>query len=426
MKTVDEVTLVAGQELSPPPTAPDGSWEVYLFPNTGLLGYRYPIDGIGTIISEQIGAAVNRPDRVYQPGIDMPDGSAIVNDGDGQPTILEDPYLDGLEYSVHVRGLEYAIKGQEWQNDVAGGGFRWTDGRIFEDGMVVTVSFKPQISNVLVAPDAVGRFTSGMQEITADTVLGPSFQRKLLLLNSATTTLSVTLDATYPENVICAMITGVGTQKQTTISAPAGQDVYFNGIKSSFFLGQSEYCYMVRIGTRWYVTQISDGWQRVGQVVMGGIPSANVISANGQTLQRAEVPRLDAYLDALNAALPGSVITVGAWATDSTKWARDATTIRAPKLAGWFPRFLDLGAGKDTDRGAAGNIVGSTQANQNKAHTHSSADYNQLLKNDGTNTITVRDNTFGEPNLGSSQQMLSEGGIESRPENVGLPALIYI
>lgn len=441
MKTVDEVTLVAGNELSPAPGTPDGTWRTFIFPPTGLLGYREDITVIGDIISSQIGTAINRPDRVYQFLDNLPDGAELLLEDDpgspnfGLPIGVTDPYLDGLEYSNHVRGVEYLIKGDEWQNDVAGGGWRFTDGRIVEDGMIVTLSFQPQISSVISTPDAVARFldASGIALVTATSTLTAGSQRKLIFIQGATAVVSVTLDETYPEGVLCAILTASGTQIQTTILAPAGQDIYQNGVKTSFYLGQSEYAYCVRIGTRWYVTSISDGWQRVGDIVMGLVPGANKISANGQTLQINEVPRLNAKLDELEAALPGSVISVGAWTTDNTKWARDATTIRVPKLGGWGSRFLDLGNGIDVDRitEGDGSIAGSSQQDQVIAHNHANGAFDQILK-PSTEAAHETAATFSGtrpsswPYIADSEPLVIVGGTETRGKNVAYPALIYI
>lgn len=420
---VDIVTLVALQELATA-TTPTGDDYLYWGRVGELLGRKIAISTVGDIIATQIGTAINRPDRVYQPGVDMPPGSAVVNGVSGLPDTIEDPYLDGLDYSVHRRPIEWLIKGQEWQNDVVGGGFRLTQaGDQFVDGDIITVSFKPEISSVISTPDAVARFVdaSGIALVTATSTLTASSQRKLIFIQGATAVVSVTLDATYPEGVLCALLTASGTQRQTTIIAPAGQDIYLNGVQTSFVLGQSEYAYLVRLGTRWYVTSISDGWQKVGQIVFGGVPGPNTISANGQTLQIAEYPRVNSFLDALNAALPGSVISVGAWATDNTKWARDATTIRVPKLGGWFPRFLDLGNNVDPDRTTQEkNTVGSTQAMQIQLHNHDVGDI-APNPNTGGSLFFMRGGTpIGDVITQNT------GGNETRPINVGLPALIYI
>jgi len=432
---VDEVTLVALQEL-PPHLTPDGTWKGAFGPTQlpdpadNLLAYGLSLDQIGDVIAAQIGSGINRPDRVYHVGGAMPVGSSIELDVGGNPTILVDPYLNELDYSVHLRGVEYLEKGAEWQNDIPGGGFRYTDGRIFENEQMITVSFKPQISSVISTPDAVARFfdASGIYLVSATTVLGVSAQRRLVFIQGATAVVSITLDDEYPEGVLCGLLTASGIQKQTTILAPVGQDIVQNGIVASFVLGESEWAYLVRFGTRWYVHSISPDWKQVGLLVMGGIPGPNLISANGQTLQIAEYPRVDRFLTRLEAALPGSVVSIAAWATNKTKWARGATEIIVPQKGGWFPRFLDLGAGKDTDRGSAGNIVGSTQINQNKAHVHDNGDYKHLLKRDTHGTVTGFDDdpSNEQPNLLNAFQMLPDGGIEARPENVGEPALYHI
>jgi hypothetical protein len=443
-KTVDEVTLVAGNELSPAPGTPDGSWRTFIFPPTGLLGYREDISVLGDIIASQIGTAINRPDRVYQPLAGLPDGATLILEDDplspnvGLPIGVADPYLDGLEYQLNLRGVELLIKGQEWQNDVVGGGWRYTDGRIIEDGQVITAVFQPQISDVISTPDAVARFldASGIALVVATTTLTAGSQRKLIFIQGATAVVTVTLDATYPQGVLCAILTAFGTQKQTTIQAPGGQDIYQNGVKTSFVLGQSEYAYLVRIGTRWYVTSISDGWQRVGTMVYGMVPGANLIAANGQALSAAQLPRLNNKLNELEAALPGSVVSVGAWATNPTRWGRTGDVIITPKLGGYFIRPLDLGNGIDVDRIAdnTDEIAGSLQEDENKEHNHTNGVANMLWPPSIPGTPHGVYATFaGAAPAGnyirtgaSGLLMLASGGEESRPKNVAYPFLIYI
>lgn len=439
---VDEVTLIAGQELTTAPGTPDGTWGTFLFPPTGLLGYKGSLELVGSIIASQIGSAINRPDRVYQIGISMPSGASVVNDDDGQPTIIEDPYLEGLDYSVHFRGIEYMIKGDEWQNDVVGGGFRWTNGQIFEDGQIITVSFKPEISNVISTPDAVARFldSSGIALVTATSTLTAASQRKLIFIQGATAVVTVTLDEDYPEGVLCAILTGNGTggsQKQTTISAPAGQDIWQDGVKTSFFLGTSEWAYLVRIGTRWYVTSMSDNWQRVGDMVPGLIPGANKIAANRQVLQENEYPRLTERLIAAEASLPGSVVSAAQQAANPTKWARGGGQIWVPRPGGYFLRWLDLGAGVDPDRSnSEANQIGSAQMWALFSHTHP-------ISNDSGDNIVARKpgSTGGGLGLnaaaGGFERMLTHfvqppllpGQIstnENRPINAAYPCLIYV
>lgn len=433
---VDKVTLIAVQEL-PSAVTPTKDWPFVVGDPTpgSKKAYKIPIEVGGAIIAEQMGSAANVPDRVYEIGGMMPDGVTFENDDDplsptfGLPIILKDPYLDGKEFSLFRRGTEYMWKGPQWQNDVAGGGIRLTEvGDYFADGAIYGLIFKPVISSVISTPDAVGRFTSGVQVVTGDAAAGPSFDRKLILLQAVTAVApTYTLNTTYPENVLCVVRTGGGAQKQSIIVPPAGQTMVRGGVVPRIVLGEVDYFIGLRIGTVWYVVSQGERWKQVGLVAMGGIPGPDMLRANRQTLQINEFPGVDDYCTALSAAYPGSVVTLAQAAANPTKWARGATTILVPLLDGWFPRFLDLGAGKDTDR-AEPNVVGSVQASQNLAHDHAEGDYDQLLQKNGQGTAIAFDNdpSGQQPDLRTAEAIPVSGGTEARPENVGFPALIHI
>jgi hypothetical protein len=444
---VDVVTLVATQEL-PDAVGLTASWYVGVA-NPALgnkITNKSTVTSIGTIISEQIGSGVVVPDRVYIIQADLsvwvngvPDPSiTISNDGTGRPRILEDDYLDGKDWSLFQRGVEYMEKGNMWQNDVAGGGFRLTQvGDEFMSGQRFFLIFKPQISNVIVTPDAIARFTLGEVVLTTSSVASAVNDRKLILLQGATTAaISYELRAAYPENVLCVIETGGGTNKQSVITAPAGQTLWRGGTITRHVMGQVDYLALVRIGTVWRVVTAGDRWKRVGHMFHGGMPGPDVIVANGQTLAIADYPGLDDYCTAVNAYLPGSVITVAAWnAGDKGKWARDTVggIIKCPDTRGQFIRSLDLGAGRDPDRVAAGtgSISGSYQQNQNKEHDHANGGYNELLENasvTGNGTVTVFDPPTGsnQPDLRSSAPLVPDGGAQSQPENLGFPYLISI
>lgn len=419
---VDIVDLIALQELSEAVGAVGADY-LYFGKDGELLGRKIKISDVGNIIATQLGAAMNRPDRVYKPFSTMPDGSSL----SGTNTII-DPYLNGLEYNVHRRGTELMVKGDEWQNDIVGGGIRLTiPGDEFVLGDIITVSFQPQISGVISTPDAVARFTLGEQEITADTVAGPANDRKLIMIQGATSAaVSYTLNSTYPENVLCPIVTGGGLNKQSIILAPAGQQITQGTVLSRLVLGEVDFVFFVRIGNYWRVVNRGDRWKRVGQVVYGGIPGPDTISANGQTLLAADYPGIDDYLTALEAALPGSVVTVSQWNSPDNankgKWARDATSIRVPKLQGRFIRGLDLGAGFDPGRSGSnaskGVIAGDLEAMDLQAHAHGYKKGKLQANPDGGGIADYVGQEDGQTD--------STGGVETRPTNIGLPVLICI
>lgn len=94
----------------------------------------------------------------------------------------------------------------------------------------------------------------------------------------------------------------------------------------------------------------------------GGIDSLWLL-ANGQEVSRATYPRLFTKIGTRYGAGDGS------------------TTFNVPDYRGLFPRFQDIGRGTDPDAasrtarpdGTDGDAVGTTQGNQNSAHTHGAA-----------------------------------------------------
>lgn len=420
---VDIVTLVAVQEL-PPGVSVTKDWPMVVGDPATKTAYRIPVEMAGNIIAGIIGQAVNRPDRVYIPGVSMPAGSSVSPDR----TQLIDPYLNGLEYSMHIRGVEYMVKGSEWQNDITGGGATLYGGFLFEDGQVVTVSFKPEISNILAAPDAVARFSNGVKVVVGDATASALDDRKLIVIQGATAAApTYTLRADYPENVLCEIITGGGNNFQSIIS-PGTRNMFAGGTVSRIVLGQADFVKLVRVGNMWYVLDRGERWKHVGRPGFGGLPGPDMLAANRQSVLETDYPSLVDYVTALAADNASNVVSITAAGANPTKWARGGGVIMLPSYLGWSPRFLDQGAGKDVDRGTAGtaNVIGSTQANQNKSHTHANGIHSQLLLKDGQGTAINTDNTATEPNLRTSATMLTEGGIEARPENVGLPALIHV
>lgn len=433
---VDVVDILSLKEFSPVPIGSvNGNWLTNFCDPTSGITYKGTYDQAAGVISSQIGAGIVQPDRVYVVDRDKPDWFDPVEGGD----TVEDEFLDGKVFSLELRGVGFLEKGVEWDNDVEDGGWRLLNGVTFQSGEFYTVHFHPQISPIVSTPDAIARFCNGSQTISADTTLGPSLQRKLLLLESATSTLTITLDATYPENVLLILVTADGAQKQTTLIPPPTHHFYLNGGQIKYVMGQAETVYMVRNGSRWYLMPLTDRWAKVGTVVFGGIAGPNQIYASGQVISRSEYPAVLDYLIALNTQFPGSVLSSG-WESNKTQWGwgDGSTTIQVPLLDGSFPRFLDLGAGVDADRNTADkeNIVNSAQDWATVDHTHGISDNTSdvmiarkpggpgggfgLNSSPGGWEKALTHNTVGS-NIPSDNL-----STEVRPGNVGLPAIINV
>lgn len=448
---VDIVDLIAVQELSTAvaPTKDDflGHWK-----DGELLGRKITIETVGTIISELLGSGQVIPDRTYRivdnagtlevyVGGVLDPTITITNDGTGFPRIMEDTYLDGKDWSIWQRGVEYFIKGEQWQNDVVGGGFSLKQlGAQFEDGQEYFLVFKPQFSSVIVSPDAVGKFATGEQVITADTAATDGMNRKLIKIKGATAAaVTFTLNATYPENVICAVMTGGGSNKQSVIQPPGGQTLSVGTTVSNVVLGEVDFVWLIRIGTEWTVVNRGDRWKHVGQIIFGGVAGPDRIAANGQTLPIANYPGLDTHLTLLNSDFPGAVVSAGAWTTDRTKWGRDATNIYVKDLRGRYIRGLDLGANIDPRRSgtgsAFGQIPGDYKLGDVLLHNHvnpSRPSFDRLMS-PATGLGGQTAATFGPAGrtdpwviVFDSEPINDVGGPENSTNDVGEPVYILI
>lgn len=429
---VDVVDILSVRELA---TAPGGSvdanwWGQVCDPATGT-NYKMTYENITAIISGIIGSGIIEPDRVYI--VDRGQANDPVTGGN----TVNDTYLEGKVFSLELRGIGFLEKGVEWDNDVSGGGWRLLGGTTFNDGEFYTVHFHPQISPVISTPDAIGKFVSGVQLISSNTTITTGMFRKLIVLTNGYT---VTLSATWPENVIMSITHNGATNKQGVIVAPGGQSFAWNGgTTSTLWLGKSEDLNLIRSGNTWYVTPgstMSLGYNQVGHIIPGRLAGANQLIAQGQTVLRADYPRLLDYITRLSAAYPGSVLNAAQWSSNKTRWGfgDGSTTIQVPDLRGYFPRWLDLGAGVDADRvdDNLQNIPGSGEEAAVESHSHApNADYNKLLReSDGLPHDTAA--TFGGsrssswPYIADFGTMISYGGSETRPINSAELPLIYI
>lgn len=440
---VDLVNILSVRELADIPVGSvTPSWyTLFCDPTTGI-SYKGTWAAAADVISQLIGSGVIEPDRTYiggQPGpIDPATGDPVDVPTDGDTVI--DTYLDGKVYSLELRGVGFLQKGVEWDNDVPGGGWRLLGGAAIYADALYTAHFHPQISNIIASPDAIAKFTAGVQIINSNTTITAGMFRKLLVLTDG---YQVTLAVNYPENILCAFTVNAPSNRQSTIIAPVGQTIAFNGGNvQQIWLGKNEDVSMVRAGNTWYIlpgSTMSVGYRLAGTIDIGRLAGPNQIIAQGQLLLRSEHPRILDYITRLNAAYPGTVLSASDWSGNRTFWGfgDGSTTIQVPDLRGYFPRWLDLGAGIDADRVASGlqNKGGSGQGMKVEEHNHlpPNAKFNKLVASanepDGEGghfTAAIFGGTYndGRPKVNATGQLQPYGGSETRPINVGeLPLL---
>ena len=130
------------------------------------------------------------------------------------------------------------------------------------------------------------------------------------------------------------------------------------------------------------------------------------IKANGALISRTTYSALYAF-----AVASGNIVADGSWAKGNFSTGDLSTTFRIPDGRGYFPRGWDDSAGIDSAR-----TIGSYQADDNKAHTHSIA--SGFDKNQQYFILLGCQYNDGPTSTGSS------GGTEARPKNIALLACI--
>ncbi|MGA8765124.1 MAG: hypothetical protein WB562_19820 [Candidatus Sulfotelmatobacter sp.] len=427
---VDIVNLIAIQELADV-NAPDINDYLNIGKANDILGKKITINQLAQIISTQLGSGSILPDRVYLIDGTMPVGSSLSPD---RRQII-DPYLNNKVYSVHRRSIEWFIKGSEWDNTVPGGGIQLLRGSgttldpydTFNTQEVIIVSFAPSFSPYIPTPDAIARFTNGEQIFSANGTITSAMFRKLIILQSATSILSINLPLStdYPENVALYIISNGGNHKQATINA-AGSEI-IKGYGSQAFLGQKEQLCLIRSSGGWNVVYKTPE-NRIGTVDFGYLAGINQFAAITLTPQsRAEYPRIWDFIKKLAAQQPAAVVSNSQWQNNKGLWGLGdgdlitGTTFNFPYMPGQFMRFIDPTGTIDIDRFGTGihNLPGSLEKEQFKSHTHR---YNRTPGNVGRYVAHVSNGAYGFDN--TYEQSEAIGGTETRPLNIaGIPLI---
>jgi|SRR6478752_549161 len=372
---------------------------------------------LATIISEQIGS-VTVPDPFFY-RVDGPESTDPPSAGGNRN--CPDPALNGLDYSISKWGVGPIRKGIEWQNDIVGGGWRLLDEDFLPGEMFVVIP-KPEVSNILAAPDAIARFVSGFAFYPADGTIGIGDYRKAIVINGAKN-ITLPLCSSYPANVALFLFTSEGPQRQTKISRAGSNTIYSqSGTVTSFYLSNREFAVLITDGVKWYIQSCSDMVFKQPYTSFGWLQGINQFLLDGTTYNRADYPKVYDFIVQLAAANPSAVVDGGTWNTNRTLWStgNGTTTFIVPDFRGQFVRSLNLtkSPSLDQDRTDAGtaSLQGSPEVSAVEAHTHG---LDARLLTEG-----VPGAGPGGPTPGSSgiiPSTSSYGGTETRPINVGLP-----
>lgn len=361
----------------------------------------------------------------------------------GQRELRDERLLDG-EYAVFKRGIGQLVPPTETTPEYedrsdAGGGFDLIDpyGE-FEPGdtYFVTLQNRVDVIDGGGSGSGSGEEVSDVFIIDEDQDFDPvEMNQKLLFVDYPGAVIGVLTFPNFSLIPDCSfkLTTHGGLQTFLQLQLDSGDTVRFMGEdKNVITLGVSEEISIMIRNNVMYILSSDTGYKKLGQRIWGDKLEQNTLYRDGSEYDQADQPRIMEFID----SLPGSqVLSYGAWASDKGKFARDdvAGTFKVPDDRNMFIRSLNNVIGtSDPERTTQG--AGGKQSNANKPHGHAIGTSNGSPSGNN-NADPVRATTAGsvasvqgvEWTAGADTLTIRKsGGIESRPDNVGLLPLICI
>jgi hypothetical protein len=238
-----------------------------------------------------------------------------------------------------------------------------------------------------------------------------------------------------PNNTIIPIETQTNNTVQHQITTTGGQFIYVNGqSKTSVFMGIAETLWLFRADDGYHViNNFGAVYRNLAQphAVYKIDTYSNKLLCSGQLLARASYPRLWEYIQTLGS----SFVTDAVWNTATATVAGrtvgrpyrgcfsngdGSTTFRVPDLMNTFLRSVKTTSGSDTERHL--NSPGGYQDELFKAHFHGvGTEPGNLAVWLRKVVNTVRNWNTGNTDVASKNASTDDaGGLETRPENVGV------
>lgn len=344
-------------------------------------------------------------------------------------TSYEDATLEGWEYSIELRQAYGTLTpvadwdylagpppyGWELMPAFGGGGYT------FQDNEVWILHFYPKITTITPLPVSSNLF-SALIVLTTDTTLDNTNMGKVHLLQSAGTTLNITLPSllAVTDLKLLTFISDGGTHINASILCDGTDTVQFlNGLQDSIILGQSERICIFKGNSTWNVFQADGNFSDVGSIVYQYlIDQLNTTFADGTLRNRLDYPRLWAYVQTLDVA---EVVNDIDWnnvvLNNKAKYSTGdgSTTFRVPLLyTHGFLRGVDGTVRKPGNYQAdsIGPITGTMSVT--KGYSYTGAPNNTVFGNGDPNHQAV---------IGGIPFTITSG-TETKPKNTGIYLLI--
>lgn len=273
--------------------------------------------------------------------------------------------------------------------------------------------------------DQLGRY-GGYKTVDTSTTLAAADLKKLIIGTGKVAITLPAIDATVPDGARCSVIAVCDADiKYITLLANSGNILAGKSSRPAIYLHDGESAVLANIGGQWRVTDFDGNLYKVGEEVKARTVFKNCITMQGQTLNRADYPRLWEYIQNAGSDV---IVTDNTWLSDAVRYrgffstGNGSSTFRLPDERGMIDRGLDLGRGLDLYRLDA--KPGGYETSDNEQHGHK-ANGNSNGDSGGSGGVMVSSfkgfedindtNTSG----GVTKRFIEYSGSEARPKNIG-------
>jgi hypothetical protein len=271
-----------------------------------------------------------------------------------------------------------------------------------------------------------GSLITGRLELNSNTTINATNHiNKLLQIRAASTAITITLPSVsdYPDNAIIPIEANISNAVQSKITTSSGQYIYMGNTSwNSVYIAPGETIWLLRASDGWYViNDFYSNYAALGRPIASYEAGLNYLVCKGQLLSRTANARLWEKVQTFGSSL----VTDAVWQTASALVAGrtvenpyrgcysdgdGSTTFRLPDLMNMFLRGVKTESGSDTERLL--NKPGGFQKNEVIAHSHGIP-----TRNGGGG---IGPDWAGNTPSGSNPSTLDYGGVETRPDNVGV------
>jgi len=315
------------------------------------------------------------------------------------------------------------------------GGFKLTSN---QPPLVLDERFKLQVFSLISTTpgNTTTPFIKGKRVIANTAALDPvNDANKIIQFRGTNTYITCTIPdlIDIPENTVFFLDASINQNKPVTVTTTGGQYFYFNNqSKTTIYIMPGEVCWIFRDADGFYfLNDFAKNYLNIGNPLSAFKKGLNQLVFNGAEVLRSDYPRLFEACQAFS----GSYITKTLWQTASATVGGvevlkpyrgcfydgdGSTTFGLPDMMNTFLRGLLAETGTDAERLL--NKAGGFQRNSFEEHNHRVDTTGNQSGVDPGRAIQ-RSNTNGDGysnGSGGNDYIETVGGIETRPDNIGV------